>query len=140
MYNSLIRACRKPGAPDEGNKENGGTTAINEALDGLLGGANPSIFLATIYCNATHDHANDPAAYIGRILQLFTLLDQRVSHQTQRVYQQEGCSVRWKELDAAHQPVRLVVSLLEDLMCTAMLGVSELQNAWSHGALMYLKL
>ncbi len=48
--------------------------------------------------------------------------------------------MRWKELDAAHQPVQSVVSLLKDLMCTAMLGVSELQNAWSHSILMYLKL
>ncbi len=54
--------------------------AINEALDGLLEGANPSIFLATIYCNTTHDYANDPAAYIRWILQPLTLLNQHVSH------------------------------------------------------------
>ncbi len=80
MYNSPIRAFSEPHAPNEGNNENEGSMAINEALDGLLEGANPSIFLATIHYNATHNYANDPAAYIGWILQLLTLLDQHVSH------------------------------------------------------------
>ncbi|PBK60373.1 hypothetical protein ARMSODRAFT_1026561 [Armillaria solidipes] len=106
-------------------------------LDILIAGQDPALFVAGIYAHAVEASCPLPAVYVGNVLAPFTQLDLDVGCRLQQCYQREGCTPRWKTLDEAVSRVKECVSLLQDLLCSAMFGAEELREAWNHGALAY---
>ncbi|PBK66560.1 hypothetical protein ARMSODRAFT_1021357 [Armillaria solidipes] len=111
---------------------------ICQELSNLTSAQMPSFFLAGVYAETIDETCNNPAMHISGILARFNKLEQTASQCAQKFYQKEGCTDRWKHMDEAQKSMQEVVSLLEDLLCSVMLGKEELQVSWSQGTLSYL--
>ncbi|PBK66644.1 hypothetical protein ARMSODRAFT_1021093 [Armillaria solidipes] len=125
---------------DTRREDEGRLDEIREQLSTLTSVQTPALFLAGVYAEAIDESCMNPAAHISAILAGFNKLERTASRRTQRFYQREGCSDRWRSMDGAQKSMQEVVSLLEDLLCSAMLGKGELRVAWSQSTLSYLHL
>ncbi|KAK0430441.1 hypothetical protein EV421DRAFT_1912918 [Armillaria borealis] len=98
----------------------------------------PAIKLAaTVYAQASEEHVTDPCAVILEALEPFNRLHNRVTVIVTGIYRRMGCTDLWKDAEQLGRDVQDVVDLLQDLLCSALSGVSELRAAFTQGLLAY---
>ncbi|SJL11241.1 uncharacterized protein ARMOST_14644 [Armillaria ostoyae] len=98
----------------------------------------PPAMLAAAVCSRTCEaHVTDPCAVISDALKPFNRLHNRISLITTSIYRRMGCTNLWKVAEKLCTQVQEVVDLLQDLLCSALSGVSELRTAFSEGTLAY---
>lgn len=97
----------------------------------------PIVLAAAIYARASEEHVTDPCAVILEALEPFNKLHNRVTVIVTSIYRQMGCIDLWKDAKWLCQDVQDVVDLLQDLLCSALLGITELRAAFTQGLLAY---
>ncbi len=112
-------------------------STLPSMLAALMGNQSTPSFLAGLFATATHSDCPDPVVYLNDQLAPFNVLASQVRYITTRVYCKTGVSAKWKQADAAEESVQSVIHLIEDLLCSAMLGKDELLSGQRQGTLAY---
>ncbi|SJL07023.1 uncharacterized protein ARMOST_10366 [Armillaria ostoyae] len=98
-----------------------------------------SSFAAKTYTHAVDSNTADAAATISEALEPFNKLQSRADFIATHIYRKMGCTDLWRDATVVTGQVKEVVDLLQDLLCSALLGVDELKKAYLDGTLLYLE-
>lgn len=97
----------------------------------------PAILAAAVCSRACEAHVTDPSAVILEALKLFNRMHTRVSVIATSIYRRMGCTDLWKVAENLCSKIQEVIDLLQDILCSALSGVTELRTACSKGTLAY---
>ncbi|KAK0436470.1 uncharacterized protein EV420DRAFT_1487497 [Desarmillaria tabescens] len=97
----------------------------------------PAMLAAAVCLHACEAHVTDPSAVILEALEPFNRMQTRINVISTSIYRRMGCTDLWKVAEKLCSQVQEVVNLLQDLLCSALSGISELRTAFNEGTLAY---
>ncbi|KAK0466809.1 uncharacterized protein EV420DRAFT_1635849 [Desarmillaria tabescens] len=97
----------------------------------------PAMLAAAVCLRACEAHVTDPSMVISEALEPFNRMQTRINIISTSIYWRMGCTNLWKVAEKLCSQVQEVVNLLQDLLCSALSGISELRMAFNEGTLAY---